>query len=396
MRAVPPTADPPHRVPLAWRNLTENRLRLLASVAGTAFAVTLMFMERGFQRSLLESMVGLIRHLDGDLMIVSRTLYTLSVPYDFPRRRLEQARSYQGVESAVPVSIETRRTFWRNIKDGLPRPIRVVAYPPDSDAINLPAIVSERRQWARPGVAMADRRSRSDRLGPLGPGTTSELSGKTVRISSNFDLGADYQSDGTLVMSEAGLARILPDRRGLTAGDDRVTVGLIRLRPGVDADRVRDKMRAGLPPDVRVLTKRGLIDREQGFWDHVAPIGTVFTIGVVMGFIVGLAICYQVLFSDISERLAEFATLKAMGYSDLRLFRIVVAQSVYLAMLGYACGLIVSLGLFRLVHNSTGLPMDLSPAEALGILGLTVLMCVVSGTFAARRLASADPAQLFQ
>ena len=70
-----------------------------------------------------------------------------------------------------------------------------------------------------------------------------------------------------------------------------------------------------------MLTKAGLIAKEQGFWDHVAPIGTVFSIGVVMGFIVGLAICYQVLFSDISERLAEFATLKAMGYSDLRLVR---------------------------------------------------------------------------
>lgn len=390
------TTDLPRTVPLAWRNLTENRLRLLASVAGTAFAVTLMFMERGFQRSLLESMVGLIRHLDGDLMIVSRTLYTLSVPYDFPRRRLEQARSFEGVEGAVPVSIETRRTFWRSLEDGLPRPIRVVAYPPESNAIDLPTLRAERRRWDRPGMAMADRRSRTDRLGPLAPGTASELSGKSVRILANFDLGADYQSDGTLVMSEATLARILPDRRGPIEGDDRVTVGLIRLRPGVAPDRVRDRMRAGLPPDVRVLTKRDLIDREQGFWDHVAPIGTVFTIGVVMGFIVGLAICYQVLFSDISERLAEFATLKAMGYSDLRLFRIVVAQSVYLALLGYAGGLIVSLGLFWVVHNSTGLPMDLSPGEAVGILGLTVVMCVASGSLAARRLASADPAQLFR
>ena len=86
--AVPPETTnsrmPGATVPLAWRNLTENRLRLLASLAGTAFAVTLMFMEQGFQQSLLESMVGLIRHLDGQLMIVSRTVYTLSVPYGFP------------------------------------------------------------------------------------------------------------------------------------------------------------------------------------------------------------------------------------------------------------------------------------------------------------------------
>ena len=117
--------NPRSSIPLAWRNLTENRLRLLASLAGTAFAVTLMFMEHGFQQSLLESMVGLIRHLDGQLMIVSRTVYSVSVPYGFPRRRIEQARAFPEVRDGVPVSIETRRTFWRSAADHLPRPIRV-------------------------------------------------------------------------------------------------------------------------------------------------------------------------------------------------------------------------------------------------------------------------------
>src|SRR5437016_4486333 len=117
-------------IPIAWRNLTENKLRLLASLAGTAFAVTLMFMENGFRNALLESMVGLIRHLDGQLFIVSRTIYTLSVPYSFPNRRLEQAKAFPEVTAGIPISIETRRSFWRNPLDGLPRPIRVVAYPP--------------------------------------------------------------------------------------------------------------------------------------------------------------------------------------------------------------------------------------------------------------------------
>lgn len=390
------TRQPPYTIPLAWRNLTENRLRLLASLAGTAFAVTLMFMEHGFQQSLLESMVGLIRHLDGQLMIVSRTVYTLSVPYGFPYRRIEQARAFPEIQDGVPVSIETRRSFWRRVDDGLPRPIRVIAYPPASDAIDLPDLRARRHEWGRPDTAMADSQSRTQRLGPLIPGTVSELSGKTVRILGTFSLGADYQSDGTLVVSDSTFADIFPDRRGPSRGDDDITVGLLRVRPGVDPEALRGKVEAALPPDVRVLTKPGLIDKEQAFWDHVAPIGTVFSIGVVMGFIVGLAICYQVLFADISERLAEFATLKAMGYSDRRLFGIVAAQSVYLALLGYAAGLGVSLILFNIVNRATGLPMDLRLPAAAGILGLTILMCVSSGCLAARKLASADPAQLFR
>jgi putative ABC transport system permease protein len=383
------------RVPLAWRNLTENKLRLLASVAGTAFAVTLMFMENGFRNALLDSMVEMIREFDGELMIVSRTDYTLAVPYTFPYRRLEQAKAFEEVSNAVPVSIETLRSSWRNLRTGVPRPIRVVAYPPELNALTNPELVARRNEWAAPHAVMADALSRTERLGPLEIGGVSELSGKTVRIVGKFDLGADFQNDGTLVMSERNLMEIFPDRRGVLRGDDAVTVGLLRLKPGADVERLRAALTADLPPDVRVLTKRGLIAKEQGFWNHVAPIGTVFSIGVVMGFIVGLAICYQVLFSDISERLPEFATLKAMGYSSLRLFSIVIGQAIYLALFGYSAGLLVSVALFGIVHEATGLPMNLRVNDAAGILGLTLLMCIGSGCLAARKLTSADPAQLF-
>jgi putative ABC transport system permease protein len=382
-------------IPIAWRNLTEHKLRLLASVTGTAFAVTLMFMENGFRRALLESMVSLIRHFDGELFLVNRTVYTLSVPYSFPYRRIEQARAFSEVTSGVPISIETKRSLWRNLRDGLPRLIRVVAYPPGDDALDLAALRTRRDRWSRPRTVMADALSRRERLGPMADGARSELSGTRVRVVGTFELGADFQNDGTLVMSDVNLKRIFPDRAGSTGSEDAVTVGLLRVRPRTDVQRLRAAIASALPSDVRVLTKSGLIAREQGFWNHVAPVGTVFDIGVVMGFIVGLAICYQVLFSDISERLAEFATLKAIGYSDLRLFRIVITQAIYLALLGYVAGLGCSMLLFAIVHGATGLPMELEPNSALFILGLTVLLCVVSGCLAARRLALADPAQLF-
>jgi putative ABC transport system permease protein len=185
---------------------------------------------------------------------------------------------------------------------------------------------------------------------------------------------------------------VFPDRRIAAHGPD---VGVVRVRQGADLERLRADLQAALPPDVQVLTKPGLVAREQAFWDNVAPIGTVFNIGVVMGFIVGMAICYQVLYTDIGDRLGEFATLKAMGYSNAWLFRRVMEQAVYLALFGYAAGLVVALLAFRLVHAATGLPMLFRPTTAALVLLLTVLMCGLSGALAARRLVAADPAQLF-
>jgi len=62
---------------------------------------------------------------------------------------------------------------------------------------------------------------------------------------------------------------------------------------------------------VNVMTKQQFLDKEFAFWNTATPIGYIFALGTVMGFIVGMIICYQILFSDISDHMREFATLKA-------------------------------------------------------------------------------------
>jgi putative ABC transport system permease protein len=378
--------------PLAWRNLAESKVRLAASVAGTTFAVTLMFMQLGFRGALLDSMVAVVRSLDGDLFLIHRLLYTMAVPQPIAHGRLEQARSFDEVTWAGPFYVEVRRARWRNPADGIPRRIRVLAYPPADETLAIEPLRRDRALWERPDTVMADVLSKAGRYGPMERVGSSELSGRRVTVVGTFALGTDFESDGTLVMSEENFLSVFPDRRYGAYGPD---VGVLRVRQGTDLEQLRAAMLAELPHDVDVLTKPGLVAREQAFWDKVAPIGTVFMIGVVMGFIVGMAICYQVLYADIGDRLGEFATLKAMGYSNSWLFRRVVEQSVYLSLLGYAAGVVVSLLAFRLVHAATGLPMLFRPTTAAMVLLLTVLMCILSGAFAARRLVAADPAQLY-
>jgi putative ABC transport system permease protein len=388
-----PARPPRWRLPpLSWRNLSESKVRLLASVAGTAFAVTLMFMELGFRGALLDSMVAVMRSLNGDLFLVNGLFYTLAQPQPIASERLQQARLFDDVTWSGPFYVEMRRARWRNPADGIPRRIRVLAYPPADQTLAIEPLIQNRALWERPDTVMADVLSKASLFGTLAQVESSELSGRRVAVVGTFVLGTDFESDGTLVMSEENFVSVFPDRRIGANGPD---VGVLRVRKGADIERLRDALQEALPRDVRVLTKPGLINQEQSFWDNVAPIGTVFDIGVVMGFIVGMAICYQVLYSDIGDRLGEFATLKAMGYSNAWLFRRVVEQAIYLAVIGYVAGLAVSLLAFRVVHAATGLPMLFRPATAGIVLILTVLMCVLSGAFAARRLVAADPAQLF-
>ena len=114
-----------------------------------------------------------------------------------------------------------------------------------------------------------------------------------------------------------------------------------------------------------------------------------------MGFVVGAIIVYQILFADVSDHLAEYATLKAMGYPNRYLFGVVFQEAIILSVLGYLPGMLISLGLYRLTADATKLPMQMTLSLGLSVVGLAILMCCVSGAIALRKIRSADPAEIF-
>ncbi len=114
-----------------------------------------------------------------------------------------------------------------------------------------------------------------------------------------------------------------------------------------------------------------------------------------MGLVVGGVIVYQILFADVSEHLAEYATLKAMGYTNLRLSRVVLQEAVLLAALGFLPGLLISLALYRITAQATRLPLVMSPDRALAVFALTLGMCGIAALMALRKVRSADPAEVF-
>jgi putative ABC transport system permease protein len=115
-----------------------------------------------------------------------------------------------------------------------------------------------------------------------------------------------------------------------------------------------------------------------------------------MGLFVGSVIVYQILYTDVTDHLPEYATLKAMGYPNRFFAKVVLQQSVILSVLGFTPGLALSLAIYRYTALATGYTMELTMMKAIGVLALTTCMCVVAGLLAMRRLRRADPAELFQ
>jgi putative ABC transport system permease protein len=278
--------------------------------------------------------------------------------------------------------------------ESVDRPIRVVAFDPDATLFRNRDMQGGSAQLKEPMTVLADVRSKRD-YGTLEAGREITLAGRRARIVGTFSLGTDFANDGTLLTSTETLHTLVPVRHADNAGAANVDVGIIRVRPGAGVEHVRKALASLLPADVAVYSKTGYIAAEMSFWKKNTPIGFVFGLGLVLGFVVGVVVCYQILATEISDHMAELATLKAMGYSPRFFLLFVLQESLYLAVLGFFPGLAAAAACYSWLSSATGLLMRLSIDRAAAIFVLTLAMCTVSGLLAIRRLHTAAPADLF-
>jgi putative ABC transport system permease protein len=387
------------RVPLAWLNLTHDKRRLLIRLLGVAFAVFLMFVELGFWNALLDAGVQIVRQFNGDLFIVSNARYAMAIKEPFPRARLDQALTVPGVKAAYPVYLEYVRSLWKDT--GTPeterpssQPIRVIAFDPDQPVMYNADVRAHQEDLKTLYDVLIDRRTKGS-YGKRQADIERELAEHNVFVSGTFRLGTDFTSDGSVIMSDRTYAELFPYESSPRATLGLVDVGVVQLEPGADVNAVRDALDTLLPDDVDIYTKDQFIAREQRYWQTATPVGFIFLFGMCMGFIVGAVICYQIISTDVSEHLSEFATLRAIGYTNAYLNRTVLREALWLALLGFLPGIALSEALYWGLDEFVGLPMYFTVWRVLLVLGLTALMCVLSGLIALRKVRTADPAEVF-
>ena len=380
-------------IPLASLMLVRQPVRLAVALAGISFAGILMFMQLGFRDGLFDASVTVHRLFDADIVLISpRSTSSVSMA-GFPRRRLVQAMALPEVEGITPV--HWNLLLWRNPKTRGTRSILALGFEPGDPLFVDPTLAPKAQVLTQKGRVLFDEKSRPE-FGPVaewfrdGRTVESEISGKRVRVAGLIELGSSFGADGNLLTSSETFLDLLPNT---PAGS--IEVGLVRLQQGTDPDAVVEKLNALLPEDVTVLTKQGFIDFEQDYWRTSTSIGFIFTLGAAMGFVVGCVIVYQVLYSDVSDHLPEYATLMAMGYKLRTLLGVVVREGLLLALFGYLPAYAAGQGLYWLVRSATALPVAMDFSRAMTVFSMILVMCMASAGLAMRRLVDADPAEIF-
>ena len=386
-------------IPLPWLQLVKQKVRFFVALAGIAFISVLMFMQIGFQDALYASATQVHKHLRGDLFLISSQYKSLTSAQSFPRSRLYQILGFNGIESVEPLYVQFAKL--KNPINGRKYPIYILGFDPVKSIFKLPEVDQNFQLLKIPDQVFFDRAARPEfgpiaeyfqKNQPIGMEIFSYLGtiGYKVKVSGLFTLGPSFGVDGNLIVSSSTFFNIFPEHRS-----NQIDIGLIHLKPNVNPQTIITTLSNSLPKDVTVMTRQEFIDFEKSYWTLRTPIGFVFNLMVMMGFVVGVIVVYQILYSNISTHIVQFATLKAMGFRNKYLLNVVFQQAVILAILGYIPGFAISLGLYDIAKNATKLPIVMDLNKGLLVFISVIVMCLTSGFFSTNKLRKVDPAEIF-
>ena len=379
------------RLPVGWLQLTHSRARLAAAIAGVAFANVLVLVQLGLSGALSGTIVQGYAFFNADIMISAGDGNTMTDGSNVARQHLWRAMADPEVADGAALYVGTV-TWSRESGD---TPLQTFGIDPAKTGFVTPALAT-----ILPTLAVADRATIDRMTRRLEPEVVAGLSeeaplrfetgGRTLTVTSAFTGGVGFTADGYMLVSDQTFLTLFP-RRSSGAPNHL----LLRTTEGADPAAVARRLQERLGGDLRVRTKADAIAADQLYQGTQRPTGIIFGFGVVIGILVGLVIVYQVLSTDVADHLREYATFKAVGYPHRYFIGIILEEALILATLGFVPGLLIAGGLYIALNAATGLPLVMTPETGLAVLVGTMLACALSGAIATRRLAAADPADLF-
>lgn len=244
------------RTPLAWLQLSHQKIRLLVAVSGVAFSIILIFTQLGIKAMLFDGVTLLAENLNGDLYLLSS--YSEVIEFSsFPRSYLYQANAVKGVEDARPLYVKTGSwvdpkllNHSEKAQQRQSSTMQILAYNTTQPVFNLPQINQQANRLAVPGGILYDSLAKA-KLGAV-PETfaaegkvTSILDNQRVTVVGLFNLGSTFYDEGRAVMSDWNYAQM----QGVEKLEE-VSVGVLSLKPGTKPQEIIRRIESTLSNDI--------------------------------------------------------------------------------------------------------------------------------------------------
>ncbi len=406
--------------PIALRNVLHGGSRSFAAIVGIAFVVTMVLLQLGFYGAVKRTAKNLFDELEFDIALISPYYDQIYDAGMIPIDRLRLAREVEGVAEVKPLylvfamwrcppdpSVSDEDTHPGGSEGGL-RGLNPFAFKPrtlqlrellaigidlDKNPFRDPVrstIDAARSELALSGRVLMNELSNSDFGWPRRNSVDHwEMNRHSVKIVGGFRLIRGFAADGAVICSDRTFLDDCP-----WPLRDRASIGLATVAKGREAE-VLSRLRSQLPADVKAVSRGELLARETDFWVNQTSTGKIFAFGVFVAMLVASVVVYQVLSNDVRSRQSEYATLKAMGYTNSWLSSVVARQSMVYAAAAYPPAVLLSYLVYRATEALADIPMRMAIGDLLLAFGLAVLVSLGSAVLTLGKVRSAEPASLY-
>lgn len=381
------------KIPVAWLLLIRFRAKLLTALAGIIFASILIHVQFGLRAALFESSVTIFKSFNADVVIISKSTVGSTSLQSFDRTRLANFERYPEVTETMPVRYKFVRWRYPGLRES--RLAIMLGFNPRTRVFNQEDIIKKQALLNTPGRILYDELSRKE-FGPVkrdlarGRKVIVFVNKKRAMVAGLIKMGTSFSYDASFMTSLTTFQELT------NASPDGLEIGLVKLAPGVDATTFLSSIEEDIPEDVQVFTLQEFKSFEQDFWDRSKPIGFVFAFNATLGFVVGMLILYQILYTDVTSHLSDFSTMLALAFTYNRIRLIVFQESFLLTVIGYPIGVIGSILLFELINGFTGLAVRMTMERALICFGIILVMSTCSAFMAMQKLDDANPIEVFE
>jgi putative ABC transport system permease protein len=392
-------------VSIARKNLFKDLPRFIVAQAGIMFAVGLVTIQTGLLNGFTRSSSLLINSASADLWLASKDIRHLDFTLPIPYKSLKQAQQVEGVERAEALITQSSVLRYGEKGTGAIAPIRIIGFDPNGSLFRpSPKIQGDWISLSRPYNLFIDQVALKS-LDVKGVGETAEIGAYRGQIT-GLTRGIQSIVSSPYVFTSLPTAKAFLTSAMIASQEkqpvppaledqDRVTYILIRAKPGVDIAQLKHRIEIAVP-NTKALTQAELTTITQTYWRDSTGVGFILGLGAVVGVIVGTVVVGQILYSSVTDHLREYGTLKAMGSSDWFIYRIILEQALWMAVLGYLPGMGAVLLVGRWTQAAQAIQILVGPMTAGGVFILTLVMCSGAAIFAIQKVTRLDPAMVFK
>jgi putative ABC transport system permease protein len=372
---------------LARRNLFHDRVRFAVTLTGIVFALVLIIIQFGLFLGFTTTTSNNIDHSNADLWIVFRGVGYFDTGRNFSERKFYQVLSTPGVAQSEKYMQAFAR--WKR-PDGRVENIQIIGFHPGS-GMGEPwnVVQGSTADLKQEDSVLVDELYR-EKLGVKEIGDRVEIGDHRARVV-GFTRG--IRSFTTSPFVYATFKSSLDYTNPISTEDSTAYV-LVKAADGVAPKELRARLRERLT-DVDIYTTAEFSRKTQFYWMFTTGAGLAVLTAALMGLVVGVAVVAQTIYAATMDHIREYGTLKAMGATNRYLYRVLIEQAAWSAVLGY--GLAIVVAHFIVQPSEKGGAVILMPwPMALGMLFLAVVMCIAAALVSINKVTKIDPAMVFR